>query len=221
LRADSQDGYAGCEKGRAVLDGLPPYATRPPIPAESADVAELILQSDCGMLPALFGPSVKSLLQHLQRRPDNPYSSTNTLVIAFADRVAGAMVGSPVAATMKANLRTAGHLFTWYGPAVIARFPGLLRAGKALDDLRTNDFYLSHIAVLPELRGRGAGSLLLRASEERAKALGAGRVVLDVEEHNDRARAFYARLDYREVSLVRIDLRRMGAFAFLRLGKTL
>jgi ribosomal protein S18 acetylase RimI-like enzyme len=103
----------------------------------------------------------------------------------------------------------------------MARFPGLLRAGKALDDLRTNDFYLSHIAVVPELRGRGTGSLLLRASEERAKALGAGRVVLDVEEHNERARAFYARLDYQKVSLVRIDLRRMGAFTFLRLGKAL
>jgi ribosomal protein S18 acetylase RimI-like enzyme len=203
-------------------------------------ISELILQSDYGMLPALFGPSVKSLLQHLQCRSDNPYSSVNTLVITeeadgsssagsgskaggskAGGSVAGAMVGSPVSATRRANLRTAGHLFTWYGPAFIARFPGLLRAGKALDDIQQDDFYLSHIAVLPEMRGQGTGSLLLRAAEERAKSFGSRRIVLDVEEHNERARVFYARLDYREMSLVRIDLRRMGVFTFLRLGKGL
>jgi ribosomal protein S18 acetylase RimI-like enzyme len=209
---------------------------RPPVPSESEVISELILQSDCGMLPALFGPSVKSLLQHLQRRSDNPYSSVNALVIteeaggsssagsgskAGSGSVAGAMVGSPVSATRRANLRTAGHLFTWYGLALISRFPGLLRAGKALDDLRQDDFYLSHIAVLPGLRGRGTGSLLLRAAEDRAKYFGSRRIVLDVEEHNERARAFYARLDYRELSLVRIDLRRMGVFTLLRLGKGL
>jgi len=200
------------------------YVVRSPVSSESEVISELILQSDCGMLPALFGPSVKSLLQHLQHRSDNPYSFNHTLVIADeagSRSVVGAMIGSPVASTRGANLRTAGHLFTWYGPCLIARFPGLVRAGKALDDLQPEDFYLSHVAVLPEHRGRGAGSLLLRAAEERSRILGARRIVLDVEEHNERARALYARLGYRQVSLVRIDLRRMGVFTFIRLGRGL
>src|SRR5271169_3611764 len=164
------------------------YVIRLPVSSEGEVVAELILQSDCGMLPALFGPSVKSLLQHLQHRTDNPYSVTHTLVTADeagTRSAVGAMIGSLVAATRRANLRTAGYLFTWYGPALIARFPGLVRAGRALADLIPDDFYLSHIAVLPEHRGRGAGSLLLRAAEERATVFGAHRIVLDVEEHNE------------------------------------
>jgi ribosomal protein S18 acetylase RimI-like enzyme len=185
-------------------------------------IAELVLQSDCRMLCALFGPSVKRLLQHLQARPGNPYSFDNTLVIADDDgAVIGAMVGSVVAAMRKSNLRAAGSLFRWYGPSLIARLPGLLRAGKALGDQQPRDFYLSHIAVLPEHRGHGEGGVLLRASEERAKGLGAGRVVLDVDVNNVRARAFYQRLGYGQLSVVRIDLRRSGVFTLFRLGKTL
>jgi ribosomal protein S18 acetylase RimI-like enzyme len=195
---------------------------RLPASSEKEAISELVLQSDCGMLSALFGPSVRTLLQHLQGRPDNPYSSTNTLVIVDeAGQAAGALVGSPAAATRKANIRTAGHLLAWYGPALIVHLPGLLRAGKALHGLGPNDFYLSHIAVRPELRGQGLGAVLLRAAEEHAKALGAQRVVLDVEEHNEGARAFYARLDYEDLSVVRIDLRRGGRFTFRRLGKAL
>jgi len=200
------------------------YTVRRPLPAESAVVAELILQSDCGMLTSLFGPSVKSLLMYLQAKSGNPYSSTHTLVIAHeagSRSTVGAMVGSLTAATRSANLRTAGHLFRWYGPAVIARLPGLVRAGRALDGLELDDFYLSHIAVVPEHRRCGAGAQLLRAAEEHARKLGSRRVVLDVDERNEGARVFYARLDYRPVSVVRIDLGGKGVFSFLRLSNGL
>ena len=195
---------------------------RAPAASEGSVIAELVLQSDCRMLTALFGPSVKRLLQHLQSRPGNPYSSDNTLVIADdTGSVIGAMVGSVVAATRKSNLRAAGSLFAWYGPALVARLPGLLRAGATLEGLEPQDFYLSHIAVLPAHRGHGEGGALLRASEDRARRLDACRVVLDVEISNERARAFYERAGYRQLSAVRIDLRRGGVFSFFRLGKTL
>ena len=131
------------------------------------------------------------------------------------------MVGSLIAAARRANLRTAGQLARWYGPAVIARLPLLARAGKALDSLMSDDFYLSHIAVLPAQRGRGAGAQLLRAAEEHAHGLGAGRLVLDVEEHNAGARAFYARMGYGQASVLRIDLGRHGLFSLLRLARDL
>ncbi|MGA2642169.1 MAG: GNAT family N-acetyltransferase [Spirochaetia bacterium] len=200
------------------------FTIHPAAPTESGTVSELILQSDCGLLAALFGTTVKSLLSYLQARPGNPYSSTNMLVVSDDDGsrfVIGALVGALAAVTRRSNLRTAALLLAWYGPAVAARFPRLARAGKALDDLRRDDFYLSHIAVLPEHRGRGAGRELLRSGEERARQQGANRLVLDVEEHNDRARSFYARLDYRPASLLRIDLGRRGAFSFVRLFKDL
>jgi ribosomal protein S18 acetylase RimI-like enzyme len=171
------------------------------------------------MLPALFGDNVKALLSHLQTAPSNPYSSENTLVIFDETRspaVVGALVGSLARVTRRTNLHTAALLFGWYGSGVVARFPRLARAGKALDGLEPDDFYLSHIAILPEHRGRGIGRELFFAGEEHARQQGAHRLVLDVEEHNEGARSFYARLGYRPASVIRINLGRRGVFSFLR-----
>ena len=197
---------------------------RPPEPSERGVVSELILQSDCGLLTALFGAEVCLLLTHLQSKPSNPYSSSNILVIAdqtMSPSIVGALVGSRMDEARRSNLRAAALLFRWYGSAVITRFSRLARAGRVLEGLGPADFYLSHIAVLPERRGRGAGRDLLRAGEQRARKQGATRLVLDVEAGNGGARSFYDRLDYRLLSVVRIDLGRRGTFSFLRLCKGL
>jgi len=203
------------------------YAVYSPNPADAGVISELILQSDCGMLTALFGARVQDLLRWLLDRRDNPYSSSHALVVTEVlagearGPAIGAMVGALVSTTRAADLRTAAHLARWYGPAVIARLPRLARAGAALEGLRRNDFYLSNIAVLPAQRGRGAGAFLLRAAEHRARGAGAPRLVLDVEAHNDGARAFYFRMGYARESEVGIDLGRHGVFSFLRLARML
>jgi ribosomal protein S18 acetylase RimI-like enzyme len=200
------------------------FTVRAPSSTEKDAVSRLILLSDCGMLPALFGANVQALLGRLQTEPANPYSAENTLVIVVERRpeaVIGASLGSLVGEIRRTNLHTAGLLLGWYGPAVIARLPRLARAGKALEGQEKYDFYLSHIAILAEHRGQGAGRELLSATERHARRQGARRLFLDVEEHNEEARAFYSRLEYRTASVVRIDLGRRGAFSFLRLTKGL
>jgi ribosomal protein S18 acetylase RimI-like enzyme len=189
--------------------------------SESGVVTELVLQSDCGLLPALFGPRVRALLCDLQTAQSNPYGADNILVVVDQSRpesVLGALVGSVTSATRQTNLHAAALLFKWYGPGFLTRLSRLIRAGKTLDNLEPDDFYLSHIAVLPAHRGRGAGKTLLLAGEERARKLGARRMVLDVEEHNERARSFYERLGYRADSIIRINLGGRGAFTFLRMA---
>jgi ribosomal protein S18 acetylase RimI-like enzyme len=194
---------------------------RAALPQDSRLVSELILQSDCGMLPAMFGPAVGSLLSWLQERPANPYSASNILVLAEAQNVVRAMVGSLRVDLRRADIPTAILLLAWYGPGAIARYPRLARAGSGLRGLKDDDFYLSHIAILASRRGRGEGRELLVAAEQRARSLGARRVVLDVAMENDGARAFYAATGFRNESPVRIDLGRHGAFAFLRLARDL
>jgi ribosomal protein S18 acetylase RimI-like enzyme len=194
---------------------------RPPTPLDSAAIAELVLQSDCGMLPALFGPEVGRLIAWLLPRRANPYSASNALVIDEQEggRVIGAVVGSLAGAARRNDIRTALLLLGWYGPGVILRYPRLARAGAALRGLRSDDFYLSHIAVLPSHRGQGTGERLLRSVEDHARALHAGRLVLDVATDNDRARAFYARMGYTRDSLLNIELGR--TFAFDRVARSL
>jgi GNAT superfamily N-acetyltransferase len=156
-------------------------------------------------------------------RPGNPYRSSNVLV-AVEDpgrTAAGAAVGSLASTARADSLRTAWELARWYGPAAALRLPRLSRAGRSMAGLAPDDYYLAHIAVLPDRRSGGIGARLLAAVEERAHALGAGRMALDVDEHNVRARAFYLRQGYRPASVVRIDLGRHGVFVLQRMLREL
>ena len=55
---------------------------------------------------------------------------------------------------------------------------------------------LWQLGVLPALRSRGLGTLLVRAAEQRIRARGLRRAELGVEDRNPRARALYERLGY-------------------------
>jgi len=252
---------------------------RPPTEAESTQVSELILLSDCGLLTALFGARAGALLTHLQTRPRNPYSGEHTLVIAedrddprrpplfsalrdvgegssgapgkeggpSASPVVGALrdvgegssgapgkeggpsaspvVGALVASLgreMRAERLPAAHLFfQWYGAGLAARLPFLARAERALSEIGASDYYVSNIALLPESRRRGLGRQLLDAGKARARELGAERLVLDVEEHNEGARAFYLHQGFAEERPLLVDLGRGRRFVFRRLSKVL
>lgn len=57
------------------------------------------------------------------------------------------------------------------------------------------------LLVHPDHRSRGVGAALLRACEEATRVRGARQVGLGVAVNNTRARAFYARLGYREAGV--------------------
>ncbi|MEW8207076.1 MAG: GNAT family N-acetyltransferase, partial [Candidatus Thiodiazotropha taylori] len=62
------------------------------------------------------------------------------------------------------------------------------------------DYYIQGIAIDPEFRGRGIGSLLMDDIESRAKADGFSRLSLDVSAKNEGARRLYKRLGMVESS---------------------
>jgi ribosomal protein S18 acetylase RimI-like enzyme len=64
---------------------------------------------------------------------------------------------------------------------------------RILDTVPEGDFYLHGIAVEPELRGAGVGSLLLDDVEARGQAAGSARLSLDVAAKNKGARKLYGR----------------------------
>lgn len=65
---------------------------------------------------------------------------------------------------------------------------------RILDTLEEGDFYLQAIAVDPEQRGAGVGSLLMDRVEEKGRASGSRRLCLDVSNRNAGARRLYERL---------------------------
>lgn len=72
------------------------------------------------------------------------------------------------------------------------------RAGRLYVDRRPTDVRIVDIALLPEFRGRGLGSALIRAVIDEAAA-GGRTASIHVEVHN-RARRLYERLGFRPVS---------------------
>lgn len=71
---------------------------------------------------------------------------------------------------------------------------------RILDTIPEGDFYIQGLAVEPELRGAGIGSLLLDDIEGRARASGSTRLSLDVAAKNKGARRLYARRGWIESS---------------------
>jgi len=64
---------------------------------------------------------------------------------------------------------------------------------RILNTIEEGDFYLQGMAVEPDLRGFGIGSILMADAEERARDVGSSRLCLDVAEKNEGARELYAR----------------------------
>ena len=71
---------------------------------------------------------------------------------------------------------------------------------RILDTVPEGDFYLHGLAVEPELRGAGIGSLLMDDVEARAQASGSARLSLDVAAKNKGARKLYGRRGMIEAS---------------------
>lgn len=62
---------------------------------------------------------------------------------------------------------------------------------RVLDELHINN-----VAVLPDQRGRGAGTALLEYALARGRELGARRATLEVRRSNEAARRLYERLGF-------------------------
>jgi ribosomal protein S18 acetylase RimI-like enzyme len=71
---------------------------------------------------------------------------------------------------------------------------------RVLKTIPEGDFYIQGIAVEPELRGTGVGSLLMDDVEARGLAVGSDRLSLDVSAKNKGARKLYDRRGMAESS---------------------
>jgi GNAT superfamily N-acetyltransferase len=90
--------------------------------------------------------------------------------------------------TLKEEIRSRG--IHYYRLLAEGRFAGFASIGPAdtAGVMKLHKLYL-----LPELHGRGHGSLLLRHCEREARRLGASRLILAVNKRNARAIAAYQR----------------------------
>jgi ribosomal protein S18 acetylase RimI-like enzyme len=78
---------------------------------------------------------------------------------------------------------------------------GAVTVGHHVNFTGEVEAYIGELAVRADREGAGVGQALVRAAEKWARAHGYGLLVLETGAANTRARAFYARLGYREESV--------------------
>ena len=85
--------------------------------------------------------------------------------------------------------RTVCHIY-------VARTPACRVAGFCAFWLVFDEIHINNVAVLPQFRGGGMGSAILRHVLGEAKTLGANRATLEVRASNEGARRLYERLGF-------------------------
>ena len=129
------------------------------------------------------------IFKELAARTDSQYSYRNALVAEVDGVLAGAIVGYD-----GARLKELREPLL----ALVRE-----RQGRELDiedETSAGEFYLDSLAVLPEFRSRGVGSVLLSAAAEKAFVAGYERVGLIVDFDNLRAEALYSSLGFERVN---------------------
>jgi ribosomal protein S18 acetylase RimI-like enzyme len=105
--------------------------------------------------------------------------------------------------TLAAARQIMGHYGLGRGLGVIARG---LRVESVIRPPDGDMHYLAHLAVLPELRGRGIGRALIDQLVGMARDAGRSRATLDVATSNPRAEALYRRAGFHVVGERRSQL---------------
>jgi len=146
-----------------------------------------------GFFAFMLGPNSESITASAFMEPGHALSYENVM---FAKRE-GVVVGMSLAYTGVQHRgfsdeplkRAAGR------SALRMKLVRMLLAPlwRILDTVPEGDFYLQGIAVEPELRGAGVGSLLMDDVEVRGQAAGSTRLSLDVGAKNKGARKLYGR----------------------------
>ncbi|MFF7453220.1 GNAT family N-acetyltransferase [Kitasatospora sp. NPDC008115] len=85
------------------------------------------------------------------------------------------------------------------GVFLLGRYDGEAAACAGLRVVDAATVELTRVYVRPARRGTGGGRRLMTAIDEAARALGAGRIVLDTRLDLVEARALYTRHGYREI----------------------
>jgi ribosomal protein S18 acetylase RimI-like enzyme len=162
------------------------------------------VRSDCAELAQLINLAGEGLPLYLWRQMagagDDPweigreraardsggFSYRNSIVAEVDGRIAGALVGYPVADEPE--------------PVDPANTPAIFVPLIELENLAAGTWYVNAVAAFPEARGLGVGSELMRWAERRAVELGLRGVSLIVSDANRGARRLYERLGYAETA---------------------
>ena len=161
--------------------------------AQASDIAKLIMMAmtdDCCLHFCGEGHGLddfRRMMTSLVERTDTQYSYRNTLVAMEGQKVTGIAVsydGGRLHQLRQAFIQAA------------RKYIGKDHSGMD-DETQAGELYLDSLAVLPEYRRQGIAQRLLKATKEKADAMGLPCVGLLVDQGNPAGEALYASAGFR------------------------
>ena len=173
---------------------------RPAEPRDDAIVARLLYESAAGRYD-LFADGRERALRLLEATiamPGNDTSRDCILVAELDGELAGVLASSPAREGDERRRRWLRMAYRrrapWHWPAMMR----IAAAGDAIPyDPPADSLYIDGLTTDARFRRRGAATALLRAADERARALGLTCVALDTSAANAGAQALYERAGFR------------------------
>ena len=171
---------------------------RPAKEEDAHSIARFVAMAEAEMVPLLTGlddpeKAEEKLAGWIASSTPSRYSYHNNLVAE--------MDGAPVASMISFAADSQHRLDT-------VVLEDLHRRGINLERLfpegAAGTYYLSTMGVDPAYRGRGLGTALIAAAEEKAKRLGFRQTSLLVSTDKPRAQALYERLGFKPAEKVRM-----------------
>ncbi|MBI4731417.1 MAG: GNAT family N-acetyltransferase [Chloroflexi bacterium] len=166
--------------------------------------------------------STGAVLAGLFQRKGNRLSHELCSVAELDGRVVGALVACPGRRLGRLNLRTGLHLLQVVGLAATVRLVRYLPMYGNLVEAAADEFYVTNLAVLPEMQGRGIGAALLSHADALARSNRLLKCSLLVTFDNP-ARRLYERSGYQIVHSYKIEhpMIAHGSGGFHRMVKVL
>ena len=144
-----------------------------------------------GFFRFMLGPTAPEIIGKAFIQEGHNYSYENVLFAKFDDRIVGMASGFTAEQHRTFTdqpLKQAAGSQRYRMLLVKALLAPMMRI---LNTLADGDYYVLSLATDEELRGKGIGSTLMDAMEERAAASGSRRIALDVSASNGSARRLY------------------------------
>jgi len=204
-----------------------PITIRPGQIEDAAVAAELINETMGGFGDVILGmgDNQRALraIGGLYKKPNNRFSHRRTYLAQVEERVAGLLLAFPGKDMGRLTLPIAYHVFGIYNLAEILRLAANAPLTAYGDETEGDEFYISHLAVLPAFRRMGIGRALLVHADELAGAVGLEKCSLCVDIDNPNAQQLYLSQGYQVVKTVPTPAleRELHTRGYLRMVKTL
>lgn len=173
---------------------------------DAPTAAELILETMEGYGEVMLGLDNRAravkVIAGFFKKDNNRFSYRLTYLAEVGDRTAGLLLVFPGRDTFKLALPMSWQILSFYNPWELLRLA--VRAPMAADgeETRPDEFYVSHLAVLPEFRRQGVGRALLGHADALGRACGLAKCSLCVDIDNPNAQQLYLSQGYQIVKTV-------------------